>query len=53
MEYSSYYLEAVKEMKLAHDALIRNKFVEASEHCLKAQTEMRLMNASVRTWIEQ
>jgi len=51
MEYSSYYLEATKEIKLAQDALLKNNYVEASEHCLNAQVELRLMNTAVKTWI--
>ena len=45
------YLEALKELKMAQDALANNKFQSAYEHCLNAQTEMRLMTGAVRTWI--
>ena len=51
IEYSTLYLEALKEIKLAHDALVRNNFQLAYEHCLNAQTEMRLMSGAVKTWI--
>ena len=51
IEYSTLYLEALKEIKLAHDALVRNNFQQAYEHCLNAQTEMRLMSGAVKTWI--
>lgn len=51
IEYSTLYLEALKEIKLAHDALVRNNFQIAYEHCLNAQTEMRLMSGAVKTWI--
>ena len=46
------YLEALKEIKLAHDALIRNNYQLAYEHVLNAQTEMRLMGGAIKTWIE-
>ena len=36
---------------MAHDALVANKFQAAYEHCLNAQTEMKLMTGAVRTWI--
>jgi hypothetical protein len=52
VEYSDFYLHAFKEIKAAHDALMANKFQAAYEHCLNAQTEMRLMSGAVRTWIE-
>lgn len=51
IEYSTLYLEALKELKMAHEALSRNKFQLAYEHCLNAQTEMRLMSGAVKTWI--
>ena len=51
VEYSSAYLEAVKNIKLAHEALVANKFQEAYDHCLNAQTEIRLMSTTVKTWI--
>lgn len=51
VEYSSAYLEAVKNIKLAHEALVANKFQEAYDHCLNAQTEIRLMSTAVKTWI--
>jgi hypothetical protein len=51
LEYSTMYLEALKELKMAQDALANNKFQSAYEHCLNAQTEMRLMTGAVRTWI--
>ena len=51
VEYIPMYLEAMKEIKMAHDALSRNKFQLAYEHCLNAQTEMRLMSGAVKTWI--
>jgi hypothetical protein len=52
IDYSPMYLHALKEIKMAHDALVDNKFQAAYEHCLNAQTEMRLMSGAVRTWIE-
>ena len=51
VEYSDFYLHASKEIKAAHDALMANKFQAAYEHCLNAQTEIRLMSGAVRTWI--
>ncbi len=51
VEYSSFYLEAVKEIKAAEKALVARKFQEAYEHCLNAQTEMRLLSGAVKTWI--
>jgi hypothetical protein len=52
IDYSPMYLHALKEIKLAHDALVNNKFQVAYEHCLNAQTEMRLMTGAVRTWTQ-
>jgi hypothetical protein len=52
IDYSPMYLHALKEIKLAHDALVENKFQVAYEHCLNAQTEMRLMTGAVRTWTQ-
>jgi hypothetical protein len=52
IDYSPMYLHALKEIKLAHDALVENKFQAAYEHCLNAQTEMRLMTGAVRTWTQ-
>lgn len=51
MEYSSFYLEAMKEIKAAEKALVARKFQEAYDHCLNAQTEMRLLGGAVKTWI--
>ena len=51
VEYSSFYLEAIKEIKAAEKALVARKFQEAYEHCLNAQTEMRLLSGAVKTWI--
>jgi hypothetical protein len=52
VEYSDFYLHASKEIKAAHDALMANKFQAAYEHCLNAQTEIRLMTGAVKTWVE-
>ena len=51
VDYSPAYLEAKKELELAHDALVAGKFQLAYDHCLNAQTEMRLMGTAVKTWI--
>jgi hypothetical protein len=51
VDYSEFYLHALKEIKMAHDALVSNKFQAAYEHCLNAQTEMKLMTGAVKTWI--
>lgn len=51
VDYTPMYLEALKEIRMAHDALVRNNFQSAYEHCLNAQTEMRLMSGAVRTWM--
>ena len=45
------YLHALKEIKMAHDALVANKFQAAYEHCLNAQVEMKLMTGAVKTWM--
>ena len=45
------YLEAIKEIKMAHEALIRNNYQAAYEHCLNAQAEMRLMSGAVKSWL--
>ena len=41
----------IKEIKAAEKALVARKFQEAYEHCLNAQTEMRLLSGAVKTWI--
>ena len=51
MDYSTYYLEALKEIRMAHDALVKRDFAVAHEHCLNAQIEMRLLSTSVKSWI--
>jgi hypothetical protein len=51
VDYTPMYLEALKEIRMAHDALVRNNFQLAYEHCLNAQTEMRLMTGAVKTWM--
>jgi hypothetical protein len=45
------YLEALKELRMAHDALVRNNFQLAYEHSLNAQTELRLMSGAVKSWL--
>jgi hypothetical protein len=52
VDYSPMYLYALKEIRMAHDALTENKFQAAYEHCLNAQAEMRLMTGAVKTWVE-
>jgi hypothetical protein len=51
VEYSSFYLEALRNLKAAHDALINREFQRAYEHCLDATTEMRLMSGAVKSWM--
>jgi len=51
VEYSSFYLEAMQEIKKAHDALINNRFQEAYDHCQNATVEIRLMGTAVKSWI--
>ena len=51
VDYSPAYLEAVKNLKMAHDALVNNKFQAAYDLCLNAQTEIRLMSTAVKSWI--
>ena len=51
VDYTPMYLEALKEIRMSHDALVRNNFQLAYEHCLNAQTEMRLMTGAVKTWM--
>lgn len=51
IDYAPAYLEAVRNLRLAHDALVGGKFQEAYDHCLNAQVEIRLMSGAVKTWI--
>lgn len=51
VDYSPAYTEAMKNLKMAHNALVHNKFQEAYDHCLNAQAEIRLMSTAVKTWI--
>ena len=51
VDYTPMYLEASKELRMAMNALSNNKFQAAYEHCLNAQTEMKLMTGAVTTWL--
>lgn len=51
VDYTPMYLEASKELKMAHEALVRSNFQLAYEHSLNAQTELRLMSGAVKTWL--
>ena len=51
VEYSDFYLHAMQEIRKAHDALVKNNYQDAYDHCLNAQVEIRLMSGAVRTWI--
>jgi hypothetical protein len=51
VEYSDFYLHAMKEITKAHDALVAGKFQDAYDHCINAQVEIKLMSGAVRTWI--
>jgi hypothetical protein len=51
VEYADFYLEAMREIKAAHDALVARKFQEAYEHCINAQVEIKLMGGAIKTWI--
>ena len=51
VEYSDFYLHAMQEIRKAHDALVKNKYQDAYDHCLNAQVEIKLMSGAVRTWI--
>ena len=51
VDYTPMYLEALKEIRMAHDALVENKFQEAYDHCLNAQVEIKLMSTAVKSWI--
>lgn len=51
VDYSPAYLEAIKNIKMAHDALVNNKFQEAYDHCINAQVEIRLMSTAVKAFI--
>jgi hypothetical protein len=51
VDYSPAYLEAMKNLKMAHDALVNSKFQEAYDHCINAQVEIRLMSTAVKAFI--
>lgn len=51
MDYSTYYLEALKQIKEAHEALLKRDFEKVYDHCLNAQAEIRLMSVNVKSWI--
>jgi hypothetical protein len=51
IEYIPMYLEAMKEIRMAHDALVQNNFQAAYEHCLNAQAEIKLMSGAVKSWL--
>ena len=52
VDYTPMYLEAMKEIKMAHEAIIKRNYQSAYEHCLNAQAEMRLMSGAVKSWVE-
>ena len=41
----------LKQTMFSWTETLRRKFQEAYEHCLNAQTEMRLLSGAVKTWI--
>lgn len=51
MEYSEFYLHALREIKMAHEALLKGNFQGAYDRCQNAQVELRLMSGAVKTWI--
>ena len=51
VDYSPAYLEAVKNLKMAHDALVSNNFQAAYDLCINAQVEIRLLSTAVKSWI--
>ncbi len=51
VEYSDFYLEAMREIKAAHNALVAKKYQDAYDHCLNAQVEIKLMSSAVKTWV--
>lgn len=53
VDYSTAYLEAMKNLKLAHNALISNKFQEAYDYCQNVQAEVRLLNTAIKSWLPQ
>jgi hypothetical protein len=44
MDYSSYLLEAKKNLKLYEEAMRDNNYKEAQEHALNTLAEIRLLN---------
>jgi len=52
VEYVSYQLELGKETQLMHNALVRQDYKQALEHCLNMQVEVKMLTNAVRTWIK-
>jgi len=51
MDYSTYYLEALAQIKETHDALLKRDFQKAYDHCLNASAEIRLMSTNIKSWL--
>lgn len=51
VEFSPAYLEAVKNLKLAHEMLVKGHYQGAYDLCINAQVEIKLLSNAVKTWI--
>jgi len=53
VEYVGYQLELRKETQLMHEAMTRRDYVQALEHCMNMQVEVKLLTNAVRSWIKE
>ena len=47
-ELNKYFTEAKRNIELAHDAAQRGLYLQAEDHALNAQIELRLLNTALR-----
>ena len=52
-DYTPHELEARRQLKEAHNLLLKHQSEEALEHVLNATAELRLMGAVVRGYVER
>lgn len=52
-DYTPHELEARRQLKEAHNLLLKHQYEEALEHVLNATAELRLMGAVVRGYVER
>ena len=52
LDYAPYYLNAKKKLQEAHDLLLKNRFIEATNLIDEIVVELRMMRAAVKSHVE-